>query len=106
MTEVSNSEAVISPTNGDDESARKEALRKAGAEYFDKVLSKARCRSMSDSAWISYCADVGLFLLCVDSPIHVGQPPMKDLWSDVAVLGRIPSSILPNRDANPETLKL
>ncbi|BDA45514.1 hypothetical protein COCOBI_07-3010 [Coccomyxa sp. Obi] len=41
MTEASNSEGVIAPTDGDDDSARKEALRKAGAEYFDKVLSKA-----------------------------------------------------------------
>ncbi|CAL8470893.1 g10435 [Coccomyxa elongata] len=41
MTEVSKSDGIIPPTNGDDESARKEALRKAGAEYFDKVLSKA-----------------------------------------------------------------
>ncbi|KAK9904192.1 hypothetical protein WJX75_006390 [Coccomyxa subellipsoidea] len=40
MAETSTSESSKSISNGD-EAARKEALRKAGAEYFDKVLSQA-----------------------------------------------------------------
>lgn len=67
MTEIAKSDGIIPLTNGDDESARKEALRKAGAEYFDKVLSKARCRSMSDCAWINHCADVHLFCCVLTS---------------------------------------
>lgn len=45
MAETSTSESSKSISNGD-EAARKEALRKAGAEYFDKVLSQARCTPM------------------------------------------------------------
>jgi len=41
MVEASNFDTVDTPAT-DDENARKEALRKAGAAFFDKVLSQAR----------------------------------------------------------------